>query len=269
MTIFTDLLKENTIIDHDFIDTFFKKFKMGDDLSFHIKANDVAKYLGIKLLTVHERLANKYSKNKNYIEKADYIKVYSKKKNNDVIYYLNYQCFERLAMQGQTEKSEAVRMYFVKLREFLTDNQILIKQAMDQKSLLRKLRGKETIYFFAVDENKSNIYKVGRSSDILQRLKNYNIGRIKEVDLKYLAVVTNSILIEQCIKAKLDKHKVYNNREIYKIDSDIIKKVIKDCFCEKTSKKEKLALYEDLGDLINFYTFIKKKNNVSPYIIIE
>ena len=37
MTILTDLLKKYTIIDHDFIDTFFKKFKIDDDLSFHIK----------------------------------------------------------------------------------------------------------------------------------------------------------------------------------------------------------------------------------------
>ncbi len=31
---------------------------------------------------------------------------------------LNYQYFKRLAMSGDTQKSEYVRMYFVKLREF-------------------------------------------------------------------------------------------------------------------------------------------------------
>jgi hypothetical protein len=36
-------------------------------------------------------------------------------------------------------------------------------------------------------------------------LKVYNTGRIKEVDLKYLALVKNSILIEKCMKFKLKK----------------------------------------------------------------
>ena len=31
---------------------------------------------------------------------------------------INYQCFEKLAMSGDSPKSESVRMYFVKLREF-------------------------------------------------------------------------------------------------------------------------------------------------------
>ena len=54
---------------------------------------------------------------------------------------LNYQCFERLAMSGDSEKSESVRMYFIKLREFLVENQHLIYQALDNKVNLEKYRG--------------------------------------------------------------------------------------------------------------------------------
>jgi hypothetical protein len=45
---------------------------------------------------------------------------------------VNYQCFERLAMSGDSEESESVRMYFVKLREFITENQKLIYQLMEK-----------------------------------------------------------------------------------------------------------------------------------------
>jgi hypothetical protein len=48
-------------------------------------------------------------------------------------------------------------------------------------------------------------WKVGRTSDIVQRLRNYNVGRIQEIDLKYLAIVKNRLLIEKCIKLKLKK----------------------------------------------------------------
>ena len=34
------------------------------------------------------------------------------------------------------------------------------------------------------------------TQDIIQRLRNYNIGRIKEVDLKYYPLVNNDVLIE-------------------------------------------------------------------------
>ncbi len=32
---------------------------------------------------------------------------------------LNYSCFEKLAMSGDSKQSEVVRMYFTKLREYI------------------------------------------------------------------------------------------------------------------------------------------------------
>ena len=46
------------------------------------------------------------------------------------------------------------------------------------------------IYVIVVDERKKNILKPGSTRrGIIERLRNYNVGRIKEVELKYLAVV--------------------------------------------------------------------------------
>lgn len=43
---FIELLKEHTSIDEDFIDTFFKKFKIGGELDFHLKdvLQNICKY---------------------------------------------------------------------------------------------------------------------------------------------------------------------------------------------------------------------------------
>ena len=46
--IIINLLKKYTTIDKEFIDIFFKKFKIGDDLEFHIFDFDIANYLGIE-----------------------------------------------------------------------------------------------------------------------------------------------------------------------------------------------------------------------------
>lgn len=237
--VFTDLLKQHTNIDEDFIDTFFTKFKIGDELEFHLKDKDVSKYLGIRTQTLRERLSNKYSKKNIYFEKVDYVKIKSGDSNAGVTYMLNYQCFERLAMSGDSEQSETVRNYFVKLREFLTDNQHLIYQAVTNKDHLKKYVGYECIYFFVAgtDIKNNNLFKVGSTKDIVSRLRNYNVGRINEVDLKFLSIVKNRKMIEKCIKLKLKTKQVYKNREIYKVDVDKIKETIVDCYCKYVTKK--------------------------------
>jgi phage anti-repressor protein len=260
-------LKDYTNIDNKFINTFFKKFTIGGELDFHLKDIDVAKYLEIQLLTLRERLSNKYSKNNNYIEKVDYIKI-KKSKTSSVTYMLNYQCFERLAMSGDSKKSESVRNYFVKLREFLTENQKLIHQSMSNKDELKKFAGFECLYFFAVDERK-NLIKVGITENIISRLNTYNVGRIKEIDLKYLAIVKNSKLIEKCIKLKLKNKQYYENREIYEVDNNKLKKIIADCYCKYVSKKEHDTMYDELSQLAGLYSYTKNKKNIKPYVIIN
>lgn len=201
-TDFIRMLKKYTTIDIEFIDTFFKKFKIGDDLNFDINENDVAKYLNISIKTLRDRLNNKYSSKKVYFEKADYIKKLDGKKAA-VTYYLNYACFERLAMNGNTVESETVRLYFSKLREFITDNQHIFNQSLNKYDELKKYSNRESIYFFAVDETKVN-YKIGSTKDIISRLRTYNTGKIDDVELQYFVLVKNRKKIEKCIKAKLE-----------------------------------------------------------------
>ena len=267
-SVFIRLLKEHTNIDLDFINTFFKKFKIGGELNFDILDSDVAKYLGIGLINIRKRLANYYSKTKKFIENVDFIKIKSGK-TSSVSYMINYQCFEKLAMTGDSKKSESIRMYFIKLREFLVNNQQLIYQAMETKTNLDKYRGYDSIYFFAVDERKPNLLKVGKTKDIVQRLRNYNIGRIKEIDLKYFSLVKNSLLIENCIKLKLKKNQLFENREIFKVEPILLKRLIDHCYCKYVSSQKNEELYQDISNLLGLYSYTKDKINIKPYVIID
>jgi hypothetical protein len=265
-SIFVKLLKKYTDIDIDFIDIFFKKFKIGGELEFEIDENDIVKYLGIAKITLRKRLNNEYSKKKLYYENADYIKIKSGA-TSAVTYMVNYECFERLAMASDSEKSEVVRLYFSKLRKFISENQHAIFQAMEKKADdLKLFDNMNTIYFFAVDKRK---FKIGKSAGIVKRLRNYNIGRIKEIEFKYLALVKNKDLIEKCMKVNLKPYQVIKNREIYEIDPIRIKKVIDKCYCDNVSKKENLELYEEISNLLGMYAYIKDKINIKPYIIID
>jgi 23S rRNA maturation mini-RNase III len=266
-SIFIKLLKENTNIDEDFIDTFFSKFKIGGELDFDIKDTDVCKYLDINLATLRKRLNNIFSKTKRFIENVDYIRIKTGVSNN-IIYMLNYACFEKLAMSGDSKQSEVVRMYFTKLREFITDNQRVIYQAVNKKNDLKIYNKMDTIYFFAADERKQDILKVGKSTKIVERLRNYNVGRIKEVELKYVALVKNPLLIEKCIKLLLKKKQVVSGKELFEIDPKILKKVIDDCYCKHVSVKENKDLYDEISNLLGMYVYVKDKLNIKPYIII-
>jgi phage anti-repressor protein len=266
-SVFISLLKQHTNIDVDFIDTFFKKFKIGGELNFDIKDIDVSKYLGISIINIRKRLANAYSKTKKFIENIDFIKIQSGK-TSSVTYMINYQCFEKLAMSGDSAKSESVRMYFIKLREFLVENQQLIYQAMENKVDLDKYRGYDSIYFFAVDERNPELLKVGKTKDIVLRLRNYNVGRIKEVELKYFALVKNSLLIEHCIKLKLKANQVFENKEIFRVEPKILKKVIDDCYCKYVSSKKNEEMYEDISHLLGLYAYTKDKVHIKPYVVI-
>ena len=265
---FIELLKKHTDIDVVFINTFFKKFEIGNDLNFDIKDSDVAKYLGIVLITLRKRLSNEYSKTKRFFENVDFIKIKTGNKS-EVIYMLNYACFEKIAMSGDSPKSEAVRMYFIKLRQFIVENQKLIYQAMENKMDLKIFNGYESIYFFVIDERTPDILKAGRTIDIVNRLRNYNVGRIKEVELKYFALVRNSLLIEKCLKFKLRKNQVLENTEIFKVEPKVLKKIIKECYCKYVSSKENEELYKEISDLLGLYAYTKDKVHIKPYVIID
>lgn len=266
---FVELLKKYTSIDEEFIDTFLSTFKIGNELEFDIKDKEAANYLGITCQTLRNRLNNKYNTKEQYIKKVDYIKVVTDKTTNKKSYYINYQCFERLAMAGNTEQSELVRLYFVKLREFIYENQILIFQALDNNQDLRKYAGFDTIYFFAVDDmHKEDFFKFGRTSDIIKRLRTYNTGRIRDVDLKYLAIVKNAKLIEKCMKHQLKINQVIKGREIYNVKADTLQQIINNCYTQSVSKDENEELYDEISRLIGFYGYIKDKVRIKPYVII-
>jgi hypothetical protein len=139
---------------------------------------------------------------------------------------------------------------------------------MTNKDRLKKYIGFECLYFFAADERK-NLLKVGITKNIISRLSTYNTGRINEIDLKYLAIVKNSKLIEKCIKLQLKPKQFYKNREIYEVDHNKLKKIIVDCYCKYVTKKENDTMYNELSQLADLYSYIKNKKHIKPYVIIN
>lgn len=125
------------------------------------------------------------------------------------------------------------------------------------------------VFFFVANDKNLNLIKPGSTKDIVQRLRNYNVWRVKEVDLKYLSIVKNSELIEKCIKLKLKDKQFYENREIYEVDPKKLKKIILDCYCKYVTNKENSTMYEELSQLAGLYAYVKDKKKYKPYVIIN
>lgn len=265
---FIRILTKYTDINQNFIKDFFGNFNPVEfnektENEFTIEDRKAAKWLGITLSTLRKRLNGFYrsnkKKNKYYMEYVDFIKKRFKKNVN---YYLTYKCFESLSMQSQTIKGEIVRGYFIKLREFIQTNQNLIYQNLTNNDILKKInrdsfnQGKEFIYIFVIDPRYKNIFKIGRTIDIIKRLNTYNVGRINEISLKFLAVVHDSKLVEKCMKSLLQKYQFIENKEIYKVTLSFLEKILAKCTCDDTG----------LCELINY---LKLNKELKPYIIFQ
>ena len=65
-----------------------------------------------------------------------------------------------------------------------------------------------------------------------------NVGRIRDVSLKYLAIVKNPVLIENCIKLELKKERINSSKEIFGVTAESLKTVIDTCYAKHVSKKK-------------------------------
>lgn len=149
------------------------------------------------------------------------------------------------------------------------ENKKLINQALNNKDILNKFVEHKVIYFFVADPKYPEILKFGRTIDIISRLKTYNTGRIYEPELKYLAVVKNSKLIEDCVKLMLKKNIVYKNTELFQITPDKMIRAINKCYMKNTSSRSNKKLYEEMNELLGLYSYTKNKKRLIPYVIIR
>lgn len=274
---FIELLKDKTDIDHEFITKFCIYFEIGDNKEFKINYKDVAKFLEISNDTLLNRLQNKYSDGESYKENIDFTKVKTSSQNVD--YMLNYPCFEKICMASQTERGAEVRSYFSKLRTFLTDYQEKIYEIFNNSTIVKDVSKNKCIYIIALDENK-DIYKIGRTENLANRIKNYQVGKIDNVDIKYLAIVEDPLLIENCIKLFLNKYQYKEKTEIYKMSLTEITYIIEKCYAmfKKYFNKdgnldEQLELIKNLFDMHKMQLFLHKNDKTTrkfqPYVIIN
>lgn len=78
-----------------------------------------------------------------------------------------------------------------------------------------------------------NVFKLGKSKDVIQRMNSYSTSYIKPVELKFVSESChNHSIAEKMIFLKLDKYRIVKNREFFKVEIDVaidvIESIVKD-----------------------------------------
>ena len=100
------------------------------------------------------------------------------------------------------------------------------------KKLINKVEKNPGGYIYIIRASKDfhdHTYKIGRSKDLIKRLQTYQTGKLEDIDLLFIYRTNDCKAVETCVKAFAHSNRVYDKREIYHLNLDMLKTIISGC----------------------------------------
>lgn len=229
-----DIIKLFTAVPATFVDDFYSLYdrkNIGE--KYIIDFDKLSQWLDVDKKNLLRTLRSSYKRGDDFIETKEKIK------NREIGIGNHYKlkvmltsdCMKRLCMRSRSEKAETVRTYFIEIDEFINHySDQIVDGIVDDIEKLQKNNnlndGPGYLYIFKVAKH---LNKIGYTDDLKKRLSTYNTGRATDVKLLYTYRVEHKKEVEQCVKEFMKEKRFKKRREIYKIDSEIIVKLIKYC----------------------------------------
>lgn len=227
-------LKKYSSIPNAFIDDFHSVYDRSIKDEFKIDLDIVAKWLKCRKDNLKSTLLESYQNEVDYIIVKDDTSKKPGRKLEKIL--LTADCFKFLCMRSKTEKSQMVRRYYVELENLMEKYSADFTEKLQQRiaELERNQKKKPSsnrgvIYVIKASEKYDSIYKLGRSRNLKARLQSYNSGKMDDVEVIHIFETDMIETVETCVKAMLSAKQYRNIKEVYEVDIDIIKSVIKDC----------------------------------------
>jgi len=273
----TDFLKKYSLIDSKFIIDFYSFYDEGkNEFDFTINIEILAKWLNTRKEHLKTLLESNFEEDEDYI----IFKENNKKgigNNNTKTVMLTYTCAKLLCMISKCKKADVIRRFYVDLEKLIItykdsivrdlNNQMQINA--DNTAIIERNKEKALVYILKLDDN-TNINdfndnttfdaKIGKSDDIKQRMKEYNVGRISELPIVFVYLTDDIDGLENCLKDCLNRFKINKNKENFRIDLDMVKNTIK--YCNKRNSiliKQNKKLMKGIDDR-KFVIIIDKEN---------
>jgi phage anti-repressor protein len=236
-----EYIKKLTTIPETFIDELFEFYDVSTTQTDHVvKLDAVAKWLHARKDTLVLTLKKSYKQHIDYIvtKPSDYVKK-SPHANHYKLYLLTPDCFKRLAMMSRSKNAEMIRSYFIEIEGLFIKyrEQTLEGMRRDIESLERNQRPKKLseqkpgyLYIIRASDTKDGLYKIGRTkNDLVQRMKQYEVGKADDVEVLYTYRADDVVGAEGCLKAYLKKYQYRKYKEVYQTDLQMIKEFMKSC----------------------------------------
>lgn len=254
-----EFIKLTSTVPSKFIDELFEVYDENTIQTDPVVPLDVvARWLDANKNALSKTLKKTYRLKFDYIvvKNTDAIKK-DPRANNNKLYLLTPDCFKRLAMLSRSRNADMVRTYFIEIENLflkyreqtLEGMQREIERLERNQKPMNGLSGVDPkagyLYIIRASEHKDGLVKIGRSSDLLSRLRNYNSGRADDVELLYTYRVPDIVSAERCVKALLKKYQYRKYKEVYQADVDMVKELIKGCgdlSAKLHQKKQKMTL---------------------------
>ena len=262
----TDFLKKYSLINEKFIDDFYSFYNEGqNEYDFTINLDNIAFWLEVQKENLKRLLEYNFVKNQDFIETKPEVKLAGRGTNNVKIVMLTYTCAKLLCMISKCEKASLIRNYYIELEKLLIKHKDDIVENLNRqlgiqiknKEIISKNKKHGLIYILKVEDE---VHKLGKSIDIMNRMKAYKVGRINELPIVFVYKTDNIDELEKCIKNNLKQYQLKNKTELFKIDLDFIKDTIG--YCTKKNAlllKRNKKLYE-ADDNKNWLIIIDKEN---------
>lgn len=232
-----EFLYKYSILPKEFIDDFYEitKYDYNTD-DFIIDFDTIIKWLDIRKDSFKRLLLKHFKNNIDY----KIIKTKIKNKNRGSNYvdkiYVTSNCFKELCMLSLTPKAKEVKMYFLELERIIQMYyKDIHKQAMEELKLIKnnqkpKINHKGgIIYIIKAYNTNYNLYKIGKTSNLKQRLDSYNQQNANDIEPIFIIRTDNITKTENCIKNYAKDYQYRKYKEIYEIDVYLLKKILLKC----------------------------------------
>lgn len=156
--------------------------------------------------------------------------------HNREIITLTPEAAKKICIMTKSKIGNDIRQYFIdiELALYKFKNHIIeslnnkIKQLENnQKPKINSTKG--IIYVFRALNDEATLYKIGRTVNSKKRFNSHNSPLANDIEVIMTYEADNIEQLETCVKNYMKKSQYRKYKEIYQVDLDIIKDVIKDC----------------------------------------
>lgn len=175
--------------------------------------------------------------------------------HNFEVITLTPETAKKLCLSTKSKIGTQVQQYFLDIEVALYKYKNYIIEGMNKK--IQQLENnqkpkvnsnKKIIYVFRALNTDLTLYKIGKTINSKTRFSSHNSPLANDLEVLFQYETENIDQVESCVKALMKKAQYRKYKEIYRVDLDIIKQVIKNCDTEineinkeidKKNKKQK------------------------------